>query len=151
MAKTIFIFCKRSTSSVLFTELEHGIPIGTQVIIVDTIGQLSYLYRYGSLAYIGGGFGKGIHNILEAATYGLPVIFGPSYQKFSEAVELTRLGGAFPVQDELEMLSTIRQQFENPDLLKTSSRIAANYVTDKLGATSKILQEVCKKTGANML
>lgn len=138
-------------SSVLFTELEHEIPVGTRVVIIDSIGQLSYLYRYGALAYIGGGFGKGIHNILEAATYGLPVIFGPAYTKFSEAVDLAAMGGAFPVQDERELLFTIHQQFENPELLKTSSQIAANYVKDKLGATSKILEEVCKKTGVNML
>lgn len=142
---------KAFPSSILFTELEKGIPAGTRVIIVDIIGHLSFLYRYGTVAYIGGGFGKGIHNILEAATYGLPIIFGPAYHKFSEAVELTKLGAAFPVQEERELLSTIRQQFENPDLLKTSSQIAVNYVTDKLGATSKIISEVCKKTGANML
>ena len=67
------------------------------MVIVNTIGHLSHLYRYGTLAYIGGGFGKGIHNILEAATYGLPVIFGPNYRKFSEAVELIERGGAFAV------------------------------------------------------
>ena len=88
---------KSFPGSVLFTELDQLVPSGIRVVIVDTIGQLSYLYRYGTLAYIGGGFGKGIHNILEAATYGLPVIFGPNHQKFSEAMELVQLGGAFPV------------------------------------------------------
>ncbi len=138
-------------SSVLFTELDHGIPSGIRVIIIDSIGQLSYIYRYGSLAYVGGGFGKGIHNILEAATYGLPVIFGPAFTKFSEAVELTEMGGAFPVQNERELLFTIHQQLKDPKLLKTSSLIAENYVITKLGATSRILDEVCKKTEANML
>ncbi|MCK4751679.1 MAG: 3-deoxy-D-manno-octulosonic acid transferase, partial [Bacteroidales bacterium] len=142
---------KRFPSSVLFTELGKGISPETRVIIVDTIGQLAYLYRYGTLAYIGGGFGKGIHNILEAATYGLPVIFGPTYQKFSEAVELIKLGGAFPVLGERELLSTIRQQLENPDLLKTSSQISENYVMERVGATSTILDRVCKKKDVNML
>jgi len=141
---------KRFPSSVLFTGLDQEIPPGTRVVIVDTIGHLSNLYRYGSLAYIGGGFGKGIHNILEAAAYGLPVIFGPAYRKFSEAVELTGLEGAFPVQDEQELLSTIHQQLENPGLLKTSSVIAANYVLERVGATSIITEEVCKKTSSNM-
>jgi 3-deoxy-D-manno-octulosonic-acid transferase len=87
---------KRFPESVLFTRLDGQVPPGTRAIIVDTIGQLSYLYRFGTLAYIGGGFGKGIHNILEAATYGLPVIFGPAYHKFAEAVELAATGGSLP-------------------------------------------------------
>jgi 3-deoxy-D-manno-octulosonic-acid transferase len=142
---------KRFPESILFTESERGIPAGTRVMIIDTIGQLSYLYRYGTLAYIGGGFGKGIHNILEAATYGLPVIFGPNHQKFSEAIELIREGGAFPVSGEEELLSTIRQQLEMNSLLKTSSQIASNYVLERIGATSVILEEVCKKSIRNML
>ena len=123
----------------------------TRVVIVDTMGQLSYLYRYGSLAYIGGGFGRGIHNILEPATYGIPVLFGPGYQKFQEAVELVRLGGAFPVLDEAELLSTIHQQLGQPDLLKTASGIAGKYVNKRVGATSVIMDFVCKNSTANML
>ena len=132
---------KRFPGSVLFTQLEKEVPSGTRAIIVDCIGQLSYLYRFGSLAYIGGGFGKGIHNILEAATYGLPVIFGPAYHKFAEAVELTELRGAFPVGDEEELLFTVRQQLENPELLKTTSQIAENFVHERVGATSRILNK----------
>lgn len=142
---------KRFPDSVLFTQLDREMPSGTRVVIVDTIGHLSYLYRYGVLAYIGGGFGKGIHNILEAATYGLPVIFGPVYHKFYEAVELAKLSAAFPVQDEVELLSTVCQQLENSSLLKTSSGIAGNYVLERAGATSLIMDELCKKAGANML
>lgn len=142
---------KRFPESVLFTEIEHDMSPGTRVVIVDTIGQLSYLYRYGTLAYIGGGFGKGIHNTLEAATYGLPVLFGPNYQRFSEAVELTDLTAAFPVHDEGDLLSTVHQQLKNPDLLKTKSKIAANYVMERVGATSIIMNEVCKKSTPNML
>jgi len=133
---------ERFPGSELYTRLENEVPEGTRVILVDTIGKLSYLYRYGSLAYIGGGFGKGIHNILEAATYGLPVIFGPEYKKFMEAVELTSLGGAFPIGNETELLFTIRQQLENPKLLKTASGIAANFVSKRVGATSAILEKV---------
>lgn len=132
---------KRFPDSVLFTQLKNEVPPGTRAIIVDTIGQLSYLYRFGTLAYIGGGFGKGIHNILEAATYGLPVIFGPAYHKFAEAVELTDLGGAFPVEGDEELLFTIRQQLENPELLKTTSRVAENFVLERVGATSRILDK----------
>jgi len=98
------------------------------------------------MAYIGGGFGKGIHNILEAATYGQAVMFGPAYRSFVEAVELVKLGAAFPVEDSGELLSTIHQQLHDRDLLKTSSELAAKYVKERLGATSKILEEVCKKS-----
>jgi 3-deoxy-D-manno-octulosonic-acid transferase len=130
---------------VLFTASGNAFPSGTRVVIVNTIGHLSHLYRYGTLAYIGGGFGKGIHNILEAATFGLPVIFGPNYRKFSEALELLERGGAFVVYGATDLLSTIHQQVINPELLKTTSEIASNYVAARLGATSRIVQKVCKK------
>jgi 3-deoxy-D-manno-octulosonic-acid transferase len=123
----------------------------TRVIIVDTIGQLSYLYRFGTLAYVGGGFGKGIHNILEPAAYGLPVCFGPAYHKFQEALELIDLGGAFPVLNEKELLFTIHQQVDHEQLLKTTSDIAGNYVTDRVGATSTIMDLLCKNSTVNML
>ncbi|MFO7668198.1 MAG: glycosyltransferase N-terminal domain-containing protein [Bacteroidales bacterium] len=136
---------KRFPGSILFTLSGSEIPPETRVVIVDTIGHLSQLYRYGTLAYIGGGFGKGIHNILEAATFGLPVLFGPNFRKFSEAVELSERGGAFIVSGRTELLSTVHQQLGNPNLLKTTSEIASNYVSERLGATSKIVQKVCKK------
>ena len=134
---------KRFPGSVLFTRLEDKIPSATRVVIVDTIGQLSYLYRYGTLAYIGGGFGKGIHNILEAATYGLPVLFGPNHRKFYEALELAALGGAFPVCEGAGLLSTIRLHFETNNLLKSGSGIARKYVLERTGATKVILNELC--------
>jgi len=136
---------KRFPDSVLFTEFGNEIPSDIRVVIVNTIGHLSHLYRYGTLAYIGGGFGKGIHNILEAATYGLPVIFGPKHGRFSEAVELIERGGAFPVSCASELLSTVHQQLENSKLLKTTSGIASNYVSERLGATEKIVKIVCIK------
>jgi 3-deoxy-D-manno-octulosonic-acid transferase len=142
---------RRFPESAMFSQMGDGIAPETRVVIVDTIGHLSYLYRYGILAYIGGGFGKGIHNTLEAAAYGIPVLFGPVFRKFSEAVELVKQGGGFPVLDEQELLSTIRQQIENPNLLKTSSQIARNFVLERVGATSTILDSVCKKSGVNML
>ncbi len=126
------------------------IPSQARVVIVDTIGQLTYLYRFGTIAYIGGGFGKGIHNILEAAAYGLPVIFGPNHLRFSEAVELIERKGAFPITDAGELISTVRQHFEMNSLLKTSSQIAANYVMERIGATSAVLDKVCIKTEGNM-
>ena len=132
--------------SILYTEIEGDIPEETKVVIVNTIGQLSYLYRFGSLAYIGGGFGKGIHNILEAATYGLPVVFGPKFGKFSEAIDLVNLKAAFPVHSKEELLSTFQQFLLNEQLLKTTSYICQNYVRSKLGATALIVEMLLKKT-----
>jgi 3-deoxy-D-manno-octulosonic-acid transferase len=136
---------KRFPGAALFTEIEGEVPPGVRVIIVDTIGHLSHLYRFGTMAYIGGGFGKGIHNILEAATYGLPVFFGPNYKKFSEAHELLERGAAFKVSGATDLLSTVRQQLASPDLLKSTSETASKYVSERLGASSLIAERLCIK------
>lgn len=137
--------CKRFPGSVLYTKLKGALSDQTQVLIMDTIGMLSYLYRFAKVAYVGGGFGKGIHNILEAAIYGVPVIFGPAHRKFKEARDLVGLGGAFPVTDSASLLFTINQQLDIHSLFKTSSETARNYVLSRVGATSYILDRVCKK------
>ncbi len=109
-----------------------------QVLIIDNIGMLSSLYQYGTIAFIGGGFGKGIHNILEAATFGLPVIFGPNFHKFAEAKELIKLGGAFSVMDVSEYEKTM-DLLSDEQVLKTASQISRMYVQGRIGATEKIL------------
>lgn len=111
----------------------------TSVIIVDTIGILSSLYQYAEVAYIGGGFGKGIHNTLEAATFGLPVIFGPKYQKFQEAVDLVDSKAAFPVHDYAEFEVILTKLLDDPGLLSISGESARKLVQDNLGATEQIL------------
>lgn len=111
----------------------------SRVLIIDQIGMLSTLYRYASIAHIGNGFGSGIHNILEAAVYGVPVIFGPNYRKFSEAVELIELGGAFSFSNEdeyrkiLERLIDERYRSQMGNICKT-------YVYSMAGATDKIMK-----------
>lgn len=109
-----------------------------KVLIIDNIGMLSSLYQYGAIAFIGGGFGKGIHNILEAATFGLPVIFGPNYHKFAEAKDLIRSGGAFCVKDVSELKKTI-SLLNDEQVLRTASQICKMYVQSKTGASDKIL------------
>jgi len=111
------------------------------VLIIDNIGMLSSLYQYGTISFIGGGFGKGIHNILEAATFGLPVIFGPNYEKFTEAKELIKLGGAFSVNNEEELKKTIAL-LSDEQVLKTASHISKNYVESRVGASEKILGSI---------
>jgi len=110
-----------------------------EVIIVDSVGWLSSLYRYGDFAYIGGGFGAGIHNILEAATFGMPVFFGPRYQKFREACQLTDKGGAFPVNSTEEFSRTILRMCTQPELRRNAASVSRDYVKNNLGATEIIL------------
>ena len=113
----------------------------SRVMIIDSIGKLSKIYEYGTLAYIGGGFGVGIHNTLEAATYGMPVIFGPNYQRFREAVELMELGCAFPIHnaDECaEVLNLLLTDKLKYDECATSAR---QYVLQNAGATDKVIEK----------
>lgn len=110
-------------------------------LIVDCFGLLSSIYRYGEIAYVGGGFGVGIHNTLEAAVYGIPVLFGPNYKKFMEAIQLIEAGGAFSVNnyEELENLFDRLMVF---DYRQETGRMAGSYVLDNTGATDKILKEI---------
>ena len=123
----------------LFSEQKNANPADSRIMIIDSIGMLSHIYRYGKIAYIGGGFGVGIHNVLEAATYGLPVIFGPNYQRFQEAVELSRLGGGFPINNGNDCLEVFNRLMNNEGLLQQSSEIARNYVIENAGATASVL------------
>ena len=111
----------------------------SKILIVDNIGMLSSLYRYGKVAYIGGGFGSGIHNTLEPVAHGLPVIFGPKYQKFAEAVQLLETGGAFCVKNS-EDLRKIMSLLSDENEYKKAQFAAQNYVEKNVGATDKIMQ-----------
>lgn len=117
----------------------------TRVIIIDTIGLLSSLYRYAQIAYIGGGFGKGIHNTLEAATFGKPVLFGPNYNKFQEAKDLVELRAAFPVSNYSEFNSNLDRLLNDPQTLKESGIAAEEYVKSMTGASSRIIDFTMKK------
>lgn len=109
------------------------------VMIVDNIGMLSSLYSYGQLAYIGGGFGVGIHNTLEAATYGIPVIFGPNYMRFREAVDLIALGSGFSVGNAKE-LQHVAQTLSDEKKRAVAGEAAKRYVQEKAGATEIIMK-----------
>jgi 3-deoxy-D-manno-octulosonic-acid transferase len=110
----------------------------SQVLIIDNIGLLSSLYQYGKVCYIGGGFGAGIHNTLEAAAFGLPVIFGPNYHKFQEAKDLIDLKAAISINT-IEALEHAFQLFAAQE---DSGRAAKNYVNQKKGATAQILKTI---------
>ncbi|OYD46552.1 3-deoxy-D-manno-octulosonic acid transferase [Sphingobacterium cellulitidis] len=108
-------------------------------LIIDNIGMLSSLYYYGRIAYIGGGFGVGIHNTLEASTYGMPVIFGPKYEKFQEAIDLLELGAGFSIANEKELIE-VYQALSNSEKLLKPSLAAKNYVQQRSGATQIIMK-----------
>lgn len=111
-------------------------------VIIDCFGLLSSIYRYGEVAYIGGGFGVGIHNILEAAVYGMPVVFGPKFDKFKEAKELIANKGGYTIKN-YEQMSTLFDRFmTDKAFLKTTGEIAGNYVSSNSGATEKILKDL---------
>lgn len=124
---------------VKYSGLDGRNPESARVLIIDTIGILSHLYKYAKLAYIGGGFGRGIHNILEAATFGKPIVFGPQYSRFSEARELVELGGAFPVMNADELLKTVAGLLKDPEKFSEASKICVDYTVQKQGATELII------------
>ncbi len=113
-----------------------------RVLIVDSFGMLSKLYRFGHIAYIGGGFNKsGIHNILEAAVYGVPVLWGPNYERAFEAKELIDVGGGVSIQDGNGLYKWLYKFNENESIRKKMSAICTQYVSDRLGATEKIYHQ----------
>jgi 3-deoxy-D-manno-octulosonic-acid transferase len=109
------------------------------VMVIDTIGLLSSIYQFGHVAYIGGGFGEGIHNTLEAAVYGMPVVFGPNYHHFREAQGLIDAGAARSIKDYPELEAAFATALERHEEI---GRRAAEYVTSELGATAKIYKEL---------
>lgn len=140
--KSILDKCRKKI--IRYSQIANN-PAEYDVLVIDCIGLLSAIYRYGNIAYIGGGFGAGIHNTLEAAVYGIPVIFGPKYQKFNEAVSLIREGGAFSIQSGTELAEVLNSLIGTPVVAETAGQKALEYVTSQLGATEVIGEEVKSK------
>ncbi len=113
-----------------------------RIIIVDSIGILLTLYAYADLAFVGGSFKQNIHNVLEAAVYGMPVLFGPKIDNSQESKELLKRGGGILIRNQKEAYRQLRTCFSNEVLRKEKGRIAAEYVKENLGATKKILKEI---------
>ena len=112
---------------------------GVQVLILDTIGLLSSAYSYARWAYIGGGFGTGIHNTLEAATFGLPIAFGPNYHKFREARDMVELGAATSITSAAELMDWFATIKEEGEALQKASSSALSYTKEHCGATDTIM------------
>lgn len=128
-----------------YTQATEANIADADCLIIDCFGLLSSLYRYGKLAYIGGGFGVGIHNIVEAAVYSIPVIFGPNYHRFKEAINLIDNGGAFPIHDAASFESTIENFISNREALEQAGKSAGDYIKSHSGATAVIFKEIIEK------
>ncbi len=128
---------------ILYSKAKDGIK-EADVLIIDNIGMLSAIYKYGKVAYIGGGFGNGIHNILEASVYGMPVIFGPNYKRFHEAVALLQEGGAFTIGSYEECKMRFDDLYSKKSDYLTASEATKNFVKRNLGATNTVLNYLKK-------
>jgi len=127
--------------AVLHSQLraQNTSPINSNTLIIDNIGMLSRLYHYAAITYIGGGFNKGIHNTLEAAVHGKPVLFGPNYKKFKEAIGLIETSGGVCVNSSTELTSQLKRLLTNKNVLESSSKNSFDFVKQNKGATEKIL------------
>ena len=115
-----------------------------KTLIIDNIGLLSKLYRYADIAYIGGGFGAGIPNILEAVTFGKPVLFGPNYHKFQEAHDIIDQGGGWSISNSTSLNSHLAHLLNDPTAYSTASQACSNYMQHNLGSTAIILDTIEK-------
>ena len=113
-----------------------------QVLIIDGVGILKYIYKYCDLALIGGGFIDGIHNILEPAAFGVPSIFGPNHYKFPEAKELIRRNGGFEIKTEAAFLNQLQNLISNKDKLEAASINCSNFIAENKGATNEIMNKL---------
>lgn len=131
--------------STRYSRISSDSSKSSKVLIIDNIGLLSNLYRYADVAYIGGGFGVGIHNILEAVTFGKPVFFGPNYQKFQEAHDIIARGGGWSLRGEYDMEEgDFMHLMTHPEAMEKASQKCLEYMQQNLGSTEKILSTIEK-------
>ncbi len=133
------------TSVICYTEATETSVMNKQVLIVDTIGILSSIYKYADLSYVGGGFGVGIHNTLEAAIFGMPIVFGPNYLKFNEATTMVNLGIAIPVTDSPSLNTILDQLLSDNEKRNRIAEGCIRFTNHNLGATQIILNKVFNK------
>ena len=133
---------KLQRSSIRYTKATEDNVQQADCLIIDCYGLLSSIYRYGEISYIGGGFGVGIHNVLEAAVYGIPVIFGPNNKKFREAQHLLANKGGFEINGYEDFQQLMDKFLTDEAYLKQSGKAAGDYVKDNAGAMDKIMKRV---------
>lgn len=113
-----------------------------QILIIDSIGMLNKIYRFADIVYVGGGFGVAIHNLLEAAVYGLPVMYGPKHTNFREALEMAKGKGGFPINNKEEFSEKLNMLLEDENFYKKSSNAAAEYIKQNIGSTELIFDKI---------
>ena len=136
------IIGKLNRTVVRYTQATEEKVKEADCLLIDCFGLLSSIYRYGEIAYIGGGFGVGIHNVLEAAVYGMPVIFGPNNKRFREAQGLLQCKGGFEIQGAEDFKKIMDNFLNNYEALDKAGKKAGNYVRDNAGALEKIMHTV---------
>lgn len=133
---------KLSRPSQRYSGLTDTDTVNTDCMIIDCFGLLASVYRYADIGYIGGGFGDGIHNLPEAAVYGIPVIFGPNFIKFREAHDLIATGGGFTIKNRAEFNKLMESFINEPELREKAGKEAKNYIFSNSGATNTILNHI---------
>lgn len=151
---TKFIIAPHEINEVHLSDIESKLKIscvryskineenGEKVLIIDNIGMLSQIYQYADIAYIGGAFHKKLHNILEACAFGLPVVFGPYYQNFPEAVDLLQKGSAFSIMNKKDLKSVFQTLLEDKDVYQSACLNAESYIGERVGVADKILDKL---------
>jgi 3-deoxy-D-manno-octulosonic-acid transferase len=130
----------------LFTEKENKNLADFDVFIIDTIGILTKIYSYADIAYVGGGFGNtGVHNILEPATFGVPIIIGPNYSNFAEAIALVNREGCISISNQKELNETLENLIQNEDIRHEKGHICSTFVQINKGATAVVLNHLLKE------
>jgi len=135
-----------SKKTLLFSEKENKDVSQYDVFIIDTIGLLTKIYSYANIAYVGGGFGNpGVHNLLEPATFGIPIVIGPNYSHFDEAINLVSIGGCLSINNSTELQQAISTLIQDTDIRQQKGKICYDFVQKNKGATSNILAQITHK------
>jgi 3-deoxy-D-manno-octulosonic-acid transferase len=129
--------------TVLFSEKQHKNLADFDVFIIDTIGILTKIYSYADIAYVGGGFGNpGIHNVLEPAAFGVPIIVGPNYSHFAEAAALVQMGGCLSICNEIELKAALRDLIVDANFRSERGHVCSTFVSMNKGATNSIMKTI---------
>jgi 3-deoxy-D-manno-octulosonic-acid transferase len=133
-------------TAILYSQIKEQTISKNKILIIDNVGMLAKLYYYATITYVGGGFTKdGIHNILEAAVYGKPVLFGPNYKKYREATELINYGGAFSASTSQELKIYIKNFLSGGETYRNAGRALREYIDQNKGASGKIINYIQEK------
>ena len=127
--------------SVRYSRIDKDLDPSKKILIIDSVGSLKYLYKFADIAYIGGGMGNlGLHNILEAAVFGIPIIIGKNFKGFSEAEELVKLGGVKSINSEIEFEDIFNNLISNKTIKERMGKINKDYIYSNSGGSEKIIK-----------